>query len=44
MKQDDELHEIRVCLLPEGFFALAEEIVQKSGDAIGQGVGVEIVV
>ena len=44
VKQDDELDEVRVGLLPERFFALAEEVVQKSCDAVGQGVRVQIVV
>ena len=29
VKKNDELHEIGVCLLPEGFFAAAEKVVQK---------------
>ncbi len=27
MEKDDELHQIRVCLLPEGFLAPPEEVV-----------------
>ena len=44
MKKDDELDEIRVCLLPEGFLASPEEVIQERGDVVGQSVGVEIVV
>src|ERR1019366_6795146 len=42
VKEDEEVHQVRVRLLPERFFAAAKEIVQKSGDAVSQFVGVEI--
>ena len=44
MKKDDELDEVRVRLLPEGFLAAAEEIVQERGDVVSEGVGVEVIV
>src|SRR5207249_3419044 len=44
MKKDDELHQIRVGLLPERFLATPEEVIQQRGDVVGQGVGVEVVV
>ncbi len=44
MKQDDELDEIRVRLLPEGFFPFSEKVVEKRGDVEGQRVGVKVVV
>src|SRR5258708_5355856 len=44
MQDDDELDEVRVSLLPKGFFALAKQVVQKGCDSVGQGVAFEIVV
>src|SRR5882724_954078 len=44
MKKDDELDEICVRLLPEGFLSLAEKIVEKRGDVESQRVGVKVVV
>ena len=44
MQQDHELDEVRARLLPERLLALAEEIGHEGGDAVGQRVGVEIVV
>ena len=44
MKQDDEFHEVGVGLLPEGFFALPEQVIQEGGDAVGQRIGIQIVV
>jgi hypothetical protein len=44
VKQNDELHEVCIRLLPEGFFPLAEQIVQERGDAVCQRVGIEVVV
>ena len=38
---DDPAHEIRIGLLPERFSALAEELVDEGGDAVGERVGVE---
>ena len=38
---DDPAHEIRIGLLPERFAALAEELVDEGGDAVGERVGVE---
>ena len=38
---DDPAHEIRIGLLPERFAALAEELVDQGGDAVGERVGVE---
>src|ERR1700687_205821 len=39
MKKDDELDEIGVRLLPEWFFAAAEQVVQERSDVVRQGVG-----
>ena len=44
MQEDDEFDQIRVCLLPEGFLASAEEVVQQRCDVVRQSVGVEVVV
>jgi hypothetical protein len=41
---DDELHEVGVGLLPEGFLALAEEIVEQRCDVVGERICVEVVV
>ena len=38
---DDPAHEVRVGLLPERFSALAEELVDQGGDAVGERIGVE---
>ena len=38
---DNPLHQIRVGLLPERVFPLAEQLIQKRGNRIGQGVGIE---
>jgi hypothetical protein len=43
-KQNDELHKIGVRLLPERFLAFAKEVVQKRCNAVGKGVGVQVVV
>src|SRR5271168_3083519 len=44
MKEDDELHEVGVGLLPERLLATAKEIIEERGDVVGEGVGVEIIV
>src|SRR5229473_4749834 len=44
VKKDDELDEIGVRLLPEGFLASAKEIVQERGDVVREGVRVQVVV
>ena len=44
MQEDHELDEVRARLLPEGLLAAAEEIGHERGNAVGQRVGVEIVV
>src|SRR6202795_1544915 len=44
VKEDDELDEVGVSLLPEGFLASAKEIVQKRGDVVREGIGVQVVV
>ncbi len=41
VKLDDPPDEVRVCLLPERFARLAEELVDERGDAVGHRVGVE---
>ena len=43
VKQDDELDEVRVRLLPERLFALAEQIVQQRRNAVRERVGVQVV-
>ena len=44
VKKDDELDEIRVRLLPEGFLAATKQIVQERSDVVREGIGVEVVV
>jgi hypothetical protein len=44
MQEDDELDEVGVRLLPEGFLASAKKVVQKRSDVVCEGVGVEVVV
>ena len=44
MQQDHELDQVRARLLPERLLAAAKEIGHQRGDAVGQRVGVEIVV
>jgi hypothetical protein len=44
MKEDDELHEVGVGLLPERLLTPAKEIIEERRDVVGEGVGIEIVV
>ena len=44
MKEDDELDEVGVGLLPEGLLATAEQIVQERGDVVRQGVRFQVIV
>ena len=44
MQQDHELDQVRARLLPERLLAAAKEIGHQRGDAVGQRVGVEVVV
>jgi len=44
MKEDDELDEIGVGLLPKRLLATAKEIVQRRGDVVREGVGVQVIV
>jgi hypothetical protein len=44
VKQDDELHEVRVSLLPEWLLSFAEEVVEERSDTVGEGVSVQVVV
>ena len=44
VQQDDELDQVGVGLLPEGFFATPKEIVQQRSDPVGQRISVQIVV
>src|SRR5277367_145113 len=42
VKKDDELHQIGVGLLPKGFLATPEEVVQEGGDVVGKSVCVQV--
>ena len=42
VKQDDELHQIRVGLLPKRFLATTEEVIQKRGDVVDQGACIQV--
>src|SRR5712664_40034 len=44
VKKDDELDEVGVRLLPEGFLATAKEIVQERGDVVRERVSVQVIV
>ena len=44
MKKDDEFDEVGVRLLPEGLLSTSEKVVQKRGDVVREGVGVEVIV
>ena len=44
VKLDDELDEVGVGLLPEGFLAFTEEIVKERCDVVRERVSVEVVV
>src|SRR5439155_18531690 len=44
MKEDDELDEVGVRLLPERFLATAEKVVQERGDVVSEGVRVQVIV
>src|SRR5229473_59392 len=44
VKKDDELDEVGVRLLPEGFLATAKEIVQERGNVVRKGVSVKVIV
>src|SRR6266478_5162583 len=44
VKLDDELHQVRVSLLPERLLPLAKQVVQKRGNVVGQCVGIEVIV
>src|SRR5258708_471233 len=44
MEKDDEFNEVRVSLLPEGFLAPAEEVVQERRNVVGQRVRVEVII
>ena len=44
VQQDDELDQVGIGLLPERFLAATEQVVEQRGDAIGQRVGLEVVV
>jgi hypothetical protein len=41
---DDELHEVGIGLLPEGFLAFAEEIVEQRSNVVRERISVEVVV
>ena len=41
MKLDDPADEIGIGLLPEGFLALAEQLIKQAGNGIGQRVRIE---
>ena len=44
MQEDHELDQVRARLLPERLLAAAKEIGHERGDAVGQRVGIEVVV
>src|SRR6267142_7046322 len=44
VQQDDELHQIGVGLLPEGFLATPKQIVEKRSDTIRQRISLQFVV
>jgi hypothetical protein len=44
VKQDDELDEVGIGLLPEWFLALPKEVVQQARDVIGERIRVQAVV
>src|SRR5229473_7880 len=44
MEKDDEFNEVCVRLLPEGFLAPAEEVVQERRNVVGQRVSVEVII
>ena len=44
MQQDHELDQVRARLLPERLLAAAKEVGHQRGDAVGQRVGIEVVV
>ena len=44
MQEDHEFDEVRAGLLPKGLLPFAEEIRHQRGDAVGQGIRVEVVV
>jgi hypothetical protein len=44
VQQDHELDQVRARLLPEGLLPAPEQVGHQRGDAVGQRVGVEIVV
>ena len=41
VKLDDPAHQIGIGLLPEGFFALAKKLIEKTRNGVGQRVGIE---
>src|SRR5262249_23780900 len=43
-QQNDELEQVRVRLLPEGFFGFSEEIVDQCRNRKGDRIGVQVVV
>src|ERR1700687_4989351 len=44
VEEDDELHKVGVCLLPERLLALSIKVVQERRDPVSERVGVQIVV
>ncbi len=44
MEKDDEFNEVCVRLLPEGFLAPAEEVIQERRNVVGQRVSVEVTI
>src|SRR2546425_12801066 len=44
MKEDDELDEVGVRLLPERLLATSEKVVQERGDVVCQSVRVQVIV
>ena len=44
MKEDDELDQVGVRLLPERLLATSEKVVQERGDVVCQSVRVQVIV
>ena len=43
MEQDDEFDEVGIGLLPKRLFALPEQVIKEGSDAVGECVGVQVI-